>query len=272
MLAKKISECKKFDVLGCENRVPILREETESSELVYERFNPGQGYPEWVHDDMEQTYYVLTGRALADVGGDKLKCGPGTVVYIPHYTRHTMDNASIVVDMEYMCLDASPDGWASAHKNNWDEHYRREAGQYGSVDFASLHRPQRPYKYVGDVTRLQPIDLESLQIIPALIRDETVCTELLHITVASGHSTRVQKHDEIETIFQILSGFGTLTVNGETAKVEPLMTIHVPRGARHSVSADWAPLVYISWSVAPQGWPKELARWEDALARYKTAT
>ncbi len=59
---------------------------------------------QWCHNDMEQTYFVLTGSAVADVGGEKFDCGPGSLVYIPHFSRHTMDNTSRAVDMEYMCF------------------------------------------------------------------------------------------------------------------------------------------------------------------------
>jgi len=46
-----------------------------------------------VHDDEDHVFYVLSGRAKADVGDDTFEVGPGDALYVPRGTNH---NFSII--------------------------------------------------------------------------------------------------------------------------------------------------------------------------------
>ena len=74
--------------------VSEILSKTARSEIAYMAFEPGQGTGLGsVHPDSDQIIYVVEGEVEAEVGGEKAKGGPGTVILIPADTKHVIKNA-----------------------------------------------------------------------------------------------------------------------------------------------------------------------------------
>jgi quercetin dioxygenase-like cupin family protein len=77
------------------------------------RMDPGQYHPLHSHPNMGELYYVLEGRCEIRVGDEIQMCGPGTAIYTPAGTPHSVrtheQGASVMV--------AFPEGdWDSIEK------------------------------------------------------------------------------------------------------------------------------------------------------------
>lgn len=74
--------------------VSEILSKTPLSEMAYMAFEPGQGTGRGsIHPNSDQIVYVIEGEVEAEVGGEKAKGGPGTVVLIPAGTKHVIKNA-----------------------------------------------------------------------------------------------------------------------------------------------------------------------------------
>jgi mannose-6-phosphate isomerase-like protein (cupin superfamily) len=57
-------------------------------ELVLGELEPGKGALPHAHPGIEQVCYLLEGRALAEVGGERAELGPGDCCFFPADTMH----------------------------------------------------------------------------------------------------------------------------------------------------------------------------------------
>jgi mannose-6-phosphate isomerase-like protein (cupin superfamily) len=57
-------------------------------ELVLGEIQPGQGALPHAHPGIEQVCYMLEGRAVAEVGGERAELGPGDCCFFPADQRH----------------------------------------------------------------------------------------------------------------------------------------------------------------------------------------
>lgn len=55
-------------------------------------FSPGNGTPAHAHEENEETFYVIRGKAKVNIGGDEHEVRPGCVVYIAPKTTHNLLN------------------------------------------------------------------------------------------------------------------------------------------------------------------------------------
>ena len=60
--------------------------------LVFGTIDPGGGAHEHVHD-VEQVYYVLSGKATIVTPRKKCEAGPGSAIFIPPNTPHKISNS-----------------------------------------------------------------------------------------------------------------------------------------------------------------------------------
>ena len=51
---------------------------------------PGGSTQVGFHDDEEEIYVILKGRALLTIGDEQQEVGPGDVAYVPRNNRHQM--------------------------------------------------------------------------------------------------------------------------------------------------------------------------------------
>ena len=61
-------------------------------DFIIEDFAPLTGPPLHIHDEQDDTFYVLTGVLTVQAGDDILDLGPGDFISIPHGVAHTFDN------------------------------------------------------------------------------------------------------------------------------------------------------------------------------------
>ncbi len=68
----------------------IQREETETIALGYVSVDSGECTDTGFHDDEEEIYVILRGRARLEIGDEETEAGPGDTVYVPRNNRHRM--------------------------------------------------------------------------------------------------------------------------------------------------------------------------------------
>ena len=102
-----------------------------------------------------------------------------------------------------------------------------------------------------------------------ILIDEPTCgakqMSLLTNRNFAGVAGREHVHD-VEHFFYILSGSGTLTIEGEAYRLAPHAAVFVPPGARHAISADETGDLEYLVMYAPAGAEQKLkAQQEDAF-------
>lgn len=88
MLVRKIWE-------ECESERPaekllINENETETIAVGYVSVSAGQSSQTGFHDDEEEAYVILKGRAILTIGDEEREVGPGAVAYVPRNHKHRM--------------------------------------------------------------------------------------------------------------------------------------------------------------------------------------
>ncbi|NLC68356.1 MAG: cupin domain-containing protein [Clostridiaceae bacterium] len=88
MLVRKIWE--EGEKAGPINKLLVKREETETIALGYVQLESGNSTKVDAHDDEEEIYFILKGRAILMIGDEKTEIGPGMVAYVPRNMKHNM--------------------------------------------------------------------------------------------------------------------------------------------------------------------------------------
>ncbi len=88
MLVRKIWE--EEQAAGPTNKLLVKREETETIALGYVQVESGNSTNADIHDDEEEIYVILKGRAVLMVGDEKQEVGPGMVAYVPRNKKQNM--------------------------------------------------------------------------------------------------------------------------------------------------------------------------------------
>jgi len=99
MLVRKIWE--EDQASGAINKLLVKRDEAETIALGYVRVESGNSTIVDIHDDEEEIYVILKGRAVLMVGEEKQEVGPGMVAYVPRNKKHNMTCIS-EEDLEYL--------------------------------------------------------------------------------------------------------------------------------------------------------------------------
>ncbi len=97
----------KFDGVRDE-QILISRDDTETLEVALVRMKKGGMTEEHVHEDEEQVYVVLDGKASFTINGAKKELRRGMVVFVPRQAVH-----------EVVC--ESPDGLSYVYVANWPD-------------------------------------------------------------------------------------------------------------------------------------------------------
>jgi quercetin dioxygenase-like cupin family protein len=86
----------------------ISEDETETIALGYVSVEPDGITKTGFHDDEEEIYVILKGRAILTVGEEKKEVGPGSVAYVPRNNKHNMKCISDE-KLEYLYFANYPD-------------------------------------------------------------------------------------------------------------------------------------------------------------------
>jgi mannose-6-phosphate isomerase-like protein (cupin superfamily) len=60
--------------------------------LAEEVLPPGRAVTPHHHNQLEEIYYILSGRGLMTVGDEKREVGAGDAIYVPRGHKHTLEN------------------------------------------------------------------------------------------------------------------------------------------------------------------------------------
>lgn len=88
MLVRRIWE--ESQVPDAMNKLLVKRDETETIALGYVQVEAGNSTKMDIHDDEEEIYVILKGRAILTIGDEKQEVGPGMVAYVPRNKKHNM--------------------------------------------------------------------------------------------------------------------------------------------------------------------------------------
>jgi mannose-6-phosphate isomerase-like protein (cupin superfamily) len=79
---------------GSEIRPLIDRTTSEITgcSLAEETLLPGQAVTPHHHREIEEIYYILSGRGVMQVGDEKREVTAGDAIYVPRGSRHTLEN------------------------------------------------------------------------------------------------------------------------------------------------------------------------------------
>ncbi|MBP1992199.1 cupin domain-containing protein [Paenibacillus eucommiae] len=109
---KKLSECSGY-ADGNATFLSVDEAETISSNFV--RIKEGETTPSGsIHDDEEEIYIVLKGKAKIKLNDTEHIMEAGDIVYIPRNTLHEAVCVS-KEDLEYICVANWPDKMPAAH-------------------------------------------------------------------------------------------------------------------------------------------------------------
>jgi quercetin dioxygenase-like cupin family protein len=77
------------NVLGLPHTVLVSADDTGGGyELVEITGEPGLGVPPHVHQNEDETFYVVEGEVAFMLDGEERVCGPGTAVHLPRAAPH----------------------------------------------------------------------------------------------------------------------------------------------------------------------------------------
>ena len=82
---------------GSEIRPLVDRTTTEitACSLAEEMLPPGRSVTPHHHRQIEEVYYIISGRGVMTVGDDRREVGPGDAIYVPRGSRHTLENTGL---------------------------------------------------------------------------------------------------------------------------------------------------------------------------------
>lgn len=88
MIVRQIWECSEKERPA--EKLLVERFETETTALGYVSVSKGDCSSLGFHDDEEEMYVILKGRAILMIGDEKQEVGPGHVAYVPRNMKHQM--------------------------------------------------------------------------------------------------------------------------------------------------------------------------------------
>jgi len=88
MLVRKIWE--DWETERPQEKLLVNEEEAETIALGYVSVDNGNSTVTGFHDDEEEIYVILKGRAILMMDNEEQEVGPGSVAYVPRNTKHKM--------------------------------------------------------------------------------------------------------------------------------------------------------------------------------------
>ncbi len=232
--------------------VLIDRTETAFTEVALNQWRAGLVGPPHRHDQKEQIFYVTSGKGIVVLDSERYSVKPGDIIYVPPGIEHQTiaDAGQSVVYMLYnVFLNPEKEGHGTfaEHIEKVKRIRRQQAdtGKAGVENAEPSMLSSKKGKYVGNPGQAKLFDFGSNTTRLLLDRTETERTELVIVTWPAGNKGAMVAHKEKEQTFFILSGSGTVTVNGENASVNPGDVVFVPRNTPHTTEAGDEELSYL---------------------------
>lgn len=239
ILCRHKSRGLKLDVAGL-NEITVLidRSETELTEVAMNSWTPDQDGPPHAHPRKEQNFLVTSGRGEVVIGGEKYAASPGDFFYIPAGVVHqtiTQGTAPLEYFLFNAFLDTDKEGHASFadHISKVKETRRQQAAQQrAEADTALASAPANSRRGLRAAIAAEPKDQALLP------RQQAERSEALVFAVAPGGRRDLPADKTKEQVLFVLTGRGQLSLDGESAALEPGQVVFVPRGKSCSMTAD----------------------------------
>ncbi len=88
MHAIKFENGKRYKLYGNDYSLMLPRTMTDRIESEFVKVRKGSKTPRHAHNDLEQVYYILKGKALLEIGRQKKMVAKGMMAYIPRDAEH----------------------------------------------------------------------------------------------------------------------------------------------------------------------------------------
>jgi len=234
--------------VGDLNEITVLvdRCETSLTEVATNFWRKGLNGPPHSHTGKEQVFFVTEGNGVVNVQNESHNVSAGSMVYIPegvvHQTLAYKDGLRYFLFNAF--LDPAKEGCANyaEHIERVKEIRERQAvtGQASADPNLGQRASAKKQRAVADVRGVFSATLLACA-------DSDNC-EVERVGLGKDESRKSEHADREQTLF-VLSGSGTIIVNGETAEIQPGEVIFIPMNAAQSITADSNGLVYLSFST-----------------------
>jgi len=110
----------------------------------------------------------------------------------------------------------------------------------------STSRPRRSGRYVFRTENCRryafPTHVNEL----VIDRSQAAASEVFLVEIEDGHALPLHRHDDMEQVYYVVEGRGTLTVNGEQHPIQPGDAVLIPASAPHTVTAEGGRVRYLA--------------------------
>jgi mannose-6-phosphate isomerase-like protein (cupin superfamily) len=205
-------------------RVLIDRNETEKTETGWNCWKPALEGPVQRHNEKDLVFYITEGAGSIRLGDQSFPVKEGNLLYLPSGTSFrvlTNEDSSLCYLLYTIFMDPSKKGLQGPSDPLREPIFLKDADQ-GQV-----------YEFGSNTTTL------------LLERNKTNRVELALIRWPEGSRGAMAAHKDKEQTFFILSGRGSVTIDGVTQEVLPGHIVFVPRNTPHTSEALDGELVYI---------------------------
>ena len=126
----------------------------------------------------------------------------------------------------------------------------------------------QPQKYVFGTERLTRYQFPTHTTDLVMDRAQAACSEVFVVIIRPQHASPLHRHDDMEQIFHVMAGRGTLTI-GEAKQQFPVKAgdvVRVPINTWHSIRAEGdTDLKYLSVDCFASTQPKVEATWDEHI-------
>jgi quercetin dioxygenase-like cupin family protein len=247
MICRGVQDGSKLNV-GDLNEITVLIDRAEASrtEVAMNHWRKDLDGPPHSHAGKEQVFFITEGEGTIRLGDEAHPARPGSLIYVPEGVVHqsvTRDHA-----MTYFLfnafMDPNKEGCA-----NYAEHIEKVKSirQQQAATGNAASDPNLSKRVSAKKPR-SIVDVSGTTSEILISRTDTDACEVERVAMCRDSTRTMQLQDCEQTIF-VLSGGGTVEINGEQCGLHPDTTVLIPENAAPSLNASEDGLVYLCLST-----------------------
>lgn len=247
MICRGAKDGSKLNV-GDLNEITVLIDRAEASrtEVAMNHWRKDLDGPPHSHAGKEQVFFITEGEGTIRLGDEAHPARPGSLIYVPEGVVHqsvTRDHA-----MTYFLfnafMDPNKEGCANyaEHIENVKLIRQQQAATGNAASDPNLS------KRVSAKKPRSIVDVSGTTSEILITRADTDACEVERVAMIRNSTRKMQLHGCEQTIF-VLSGDGTIEINGERCGLRCSTTVFIPENAVQSVNAGVYGLVYLCLST-----------------------
>lgn len=226
----------------------VDRSETNLTEVAVNFWRQGLTGPPHSHDKKEQVFFVTDGSGVVNVGKESHQVRPGSLLYIPAGIIH--QSVTTVSSLTYLLFNAflepTKEGCSS-----YREHIHQVKAIRQQQAAAAANKAWFDPSESEAISAKKPsatTDPGGFTSAVLLARGQTEACEVERIGLSQGEHQTTHYSDREQTLF-VLSGSGTMVVDGQTVPIKPGAVIFIPTNFSLSLTAGIDGLAYLSLST-----------------------